>query len=72
MATTKSIAPWLWEDVKNLLDHLVVATFADLPATPLDGQTCLVQSLNWTVTWNDSLSVWQNAMGQEVDASYEV
>jgi len=68
---TKSISPWKWEDIKNVMDHLVVATFADLPATPLDGQTCLVQTLNWTVTWNDNISVWQNAMGQAVDASYE-
>jgi len=71
MAVPKSIAPWKWEQVKNLLDHLTVASFADLPATPLDGQTCLVRSLNWTLTWNAGLGVWQNGMGQPVDETYE-
>lgn len=71
MAAPKSIAPHKWEDVKSMLDHLTVATFADLPAVPLDGQTCLVKSLNWTLTWNDDLEQWQNGMGQAVDESFE-
>lgn len=50
---------------------LPVATFADLPADPVDGQAHLVRSLGIPIYWDATQSAWINTNGATITADDE-